>query len=120
MSTVAIDIGEDIIDGVVVDVDYEVMVQNVNVICELRRKIKICRITSTIGTDISFCFRDGLIILWDGIVTESGKIDFFPGLQVSITSLGETINGRIVVNGSISPGGIILSPVKTIIRERMW
>lgn len=120
LSTLAIDIGEDIIDGVVVDVDYEVMVQNVNVICELRRKIKICRITSTIGTDISFCFRDGLIILWDGIVTESGKIDFFPGLQVSITSLGETINGRIVVNGSISLGGIILSPVKTIIRERMW
>jgi len=26
--------------------------------------------------------------------------------------LGETINGRIVVDGSISPGGIVLSPVK--------
>jgi len=54
LSTVAIDIEEYIINGVVVGVDYEVMVQNGNVICELRRKIKICGITSTIGTDISF------------------------------------------------------------------
>ena len=54
MSTVAIDIEEYIINGVVVGVDYEVMVQNGNVICELSRKIKICGITSTIGTDISF------------------------------------------------------------------
>ena len=80
LSTVAIDIEEYIINGLVLGVDYEVMVQNGNVICELRRKIKICRIKSTIGTDISFCFRDGLIISEDGIVPEPGKIEFFLGI----------------------------------------
>jgi leucyl aminopeptidase (aminopeptidase T) len=112
LSAVAIYIEEYAINGVVVGVDCETMAQNGNVICELWRKIKICRITSTIGTDISFCFRDRLVILGDGIVTEPGKIGFFPGVQVSIAPLGETINGRIVVDGSISPGGIVLSPVK--------
>lgn len=81
MSTVAIDIEEYIINGVVVGVDYEVMVQNGNVICELRRKIKICGITSTIETDITFCFRDGLIEPGDGIFLKPGKIDFFPGAR---------------------------------------
>lgn len=77
LSTVAIDIEEYIINGVVVGVEYEAMVKNGNVICELWRKIKIYRTTSTIGMDISFCFRDRLIIR-GGIVTEPGKIDFFP------------------------------------------
>lgn len=117
MSTVAIDIEEYIINGVVVGVDYEVMVQNGNVICELRRKIKICGITSTIGTDISFCFREGPIIPGDGIVTEPGKIDFFLGVEVSMAPLGETINGRIVGDGSISPGGIVLSSVKLLLEK---
>ncbi len=43
----------------------------------------------------------------DSIVPELDKIDFFLGVQVSITSLREPINDRIVVDGSISPGGII-------------
>lgn len=43
----------------------------------------------------------------DGIVPELDKIDFFLGVQVSITFLREPINDRIVVDGSISPGGII-------------
>ena len=103
---VAIDIEEYIINGVKVGVGHEVIVQNGNVICELSRKIKTCRITSTLEW-ISFCFRERLIMFGDGIVPKLGKIDFFPGVQVSITSLRETINDRFVVDGSISPGGII-------------
>lgn len=87
LSTVAINVEEYIINGFVVGVDYEAMVQNGNVIRELSRKIKTCRITSTIGMDISFCFRGRLIILGDGIVNESVKIDFFPSVKVSIAPL---------------------------------
>lgn len=62
-------------------------------------------------------FREGPIIPGDGIVTEPGKIDFFLGVEVSMAPLGETINGRIVGDGSISPGGIVLSSVKLLLEK---
>ena len=37
------------------------------------------------------------------MVIGKGEIDYFPGSQISIAPLEESLNGKLVVNGSIFP-----------------
>lgn len=108
---------EDYVIKAIVDVDYEAMVENGKRMCALFEQTKHCHITCPLGTDITMEFTGRPALLGDGMATEPGELDFFPGVQVSNAPIEETINGVAVIDGSISPGGLVSAPV-TIRVER--
>ena len=87
----------------IIGIDYEEMVRQGGKIAELFESSKVCRITSAEGTDIQMEMGNRPAVLRDGMVVHPGEIDYFPGAQVSFAPIEETLNGRVVVNGSISP-----------------
>jgi len=109
-STVPRGIEEYVIEGIV-GVDYPLMIKIGKKICELWEKTELCKLVSPLGTDLTFQLKGRPALLGDGMATEPGEADFFPGVQVSIAPVEETINGTTVIEGSISPGGLVTSPV---------
>jgi leucyl aminopeptidase (aminopeptidase T) len=102
---------EDYVYGGILDVNYPLMVEIGKKICKLWEKTKLCKLVSPLGTDITFQLKGRPVILGDGMATEPGESDNFPGAQVSIAPVEETINGTIVAEGSVSPGGLVSSPI---------
>lgn len=116
VSTVPKGIEDFVIEGVV-EVDYPLMIKVAEKLCELWEKTDVCKLTSSLGTDISFQLKGRPSLLGDGMATEPGEADFFPGVQVSIAPVEKTINGTIVIDGSISPGGLVSTPVVCHLEE---
>ena len=50
-------------------------------------------------------------LVGDGMTTEPGEADYFPGVDASIAPVEETINGTIVVDGAVSTRGLVSAPV---------
>ena len=101
---------EDYVVRALLDVDHEAMLRNAARVAELWDKTEVCRITSPQGTDVSFELKPRKSIIGDGAITEDGEIDFFPGAQVSIAPVEETINGTITVDASDSVQGLVNTP----------
>ena len=87
----------------IIGIDYEEMVRQGKRIAELFESSRVCRILSEEGTSIEMEMGGRPAVLRDGMVVHPGEIDYFPGAQVSFAPIEETLNGRIVVNGAISP-----------------
>lgn len=116
LSTVPKGIEDYVIEGIV-NVDYDGMVENGKIMAALFEQTKICRVTCDLGTDVSFSLAGRPALVGAGIADAPGKMDFFPGVQVNIAPVEETINGVVVIDGSISPGGIVSSPVKVTLEN---
>jgi 2,5-dihydroxypyridine 5,6-dioxygenase len=96
----------------VLDADYPRMVKVAEKICELWEKTQVCKLTSAVGTDVSFQLRGRPCDLGDGRAVGPGEIDYFPGVTPSIAPVEKTVNGTIVVDGSISdPDRMVSAPV---------
>jgi len=96
----------------VLDVDYPRMVKVAEKICELWEKTEVCKLTSADGTDISFQLKGRPCDLGDGRAVGPGEIDYFPGVTPSIAPVEKTVNGTIVVDGTISdPDRLVSAPV---------
>ncbi|MEG1537995.1 MAG: hypothetical protein RR387_06900, partial [Clostridiales bacterium] len=97
------------------EVDFDKMLFNSELMAKLWEKTSVCRVTSDKGTDFSFNFAVGEdrrpIIVGDGAASAPGEIDFFPGIQINVCPVEETINGKVVVDGSVSPGGLVSSDI---------
>ncbi len=98
---------EDYVVRALLDVDYEVMIRNVELVAKLWDQTRHCRVTSPQGTDVSFDLSPRKSVISDGALSEDGEVDFFPGAQVAIAPVEETINGRIVIDASDSVQGIV-------------
>jgi leucyl aminopeptidase (aminopeptidase T) len=88
------------------EVDFPRMIEIGEKICELWEKTKVCRVTSELGTDISFRLKGRPCDPCDGRAIDPGVIDYFPAGTPSIAPIEETINGIIVVDGSILTGPV--------------
>ena len=93
------------------DVDYGRMVEIARRIREIWIGTELCRVTSALGTDISFDMRGRPIEIGDGVATEPGTSNFFPGVSVANAPIESTINGIIVVDGNIPPSRLVSAPV---------
>jgi len=102
---------EEYIIQAVVEVDFPKMRKNAELMVDLWKEAKNCRITSSIGTDISFEFQKRPVFIGDGAAKEPGEVQFFPGVQVVVAPIEERINGTIVVDGLVVPGGLVSSPI---------
>jgi len=94
---------EDYIRTGVIGIDYQEMVRQGKAIAELYESSEMCRITSDDGSDIQMKMGGRPAINRDGMALVPGEIDYFPGAQVSFAPIEETLNGVLVINGSISP-----------------
>ncbi|UCH27478.1 MAG: aminopeptidase [Trueperaceae bacterium] len=101
---------EDYVVRALLDVDFDAMVRNADLIAKLWEDTKLCRVTSPQGTDITFEHTGRPSIVGDGALSEDGEVDFFPGAQVSIAPVEETINGVIVIDASDSVQGVVHNP----------
>ncbi len=96
----------------VLDVDYPLMVKVAEKICELWGKTEVCKLTSAVGTDVSFQLKGRPCDLGDGRAIGPGEIDYFPGVTPSIAPVEKTVNGTIVVDGSVSdPDRPVSAPI---------
>jgi leucyl aminopeptidase (aminopeptidase T) len=103
--------GEDwVIEGVL-EVDFPRMIEMGEKVCELWEKTKVCRVTSELGTDISFRLKGRPCDPCDGRAIDPGVVGHFPGGTPSIAPIEETINGTIVVDGLLSGCGQVSEPV---------
>lgn len=102
---------EDFIIEGILDAHYELQITVCEKICRLWEKTEICRVTSSLGTDLSFRMRGRPALVGDGMTTEPGEADWFPGVDASIAPVEETINGTIVIDGSLKPGGLVRTPI---------
>jgi leucyl aminopeptidase (aminopeptidase T) len=108
---------EDYVVRALLEVDVEAMIRNAERVAELWDGTKHCRVTSPQGTDVSFDLMPRKSIIGDGAISEDGEVDFFPGAQVSIAPVEETINGTIVVDASDSVQGVVHSPYSLIMKK---
>ena len=101
----------------ILDVDIDTMIENANLCARLWESTKLCKVTCPNGTNISFNLKPRKSIVGDGALTKDGEIDFFPGAQVNIAPVEETINGTIVVDGSDNVNGLVLNPYKMTLEK---
>jgi leucyl aminopeptidase (aminopeptidase T) len=94
----------------ILDVDYPRMIEMGEKIRELWEKTEVCRVTSALGTDVSFRLKGRPCNPCDGRAISPGQVGYFPGGTPSIAPIEETINGSIVVNGFITTG-LVSEPV---------
>lgn len=108
---------EDYVVRALLDVDYDAMIRNAELMGKLFEKTKVCRTTSPEGTDFTCAFAPRPAIVGDGALTEDGEVDFYPGAQVSIAPVEETINGTIVVDASDGVQGVVANPYSMIVEN---
>ena len=94
----------------VLDIDYDAMIRDAARVAKLWDETEICRVTSPHGTDVTFQLKPRKSLVGDGALSEDGEVDFFPGAQVSIAPVEESINGVIVCDCSDSNNGLVYTP----------
>lgn len=99
-----------VIEGIL-DIDTPAMIEMMDKMKVLWEKTDACKVTSPLGTDISFRLGDRPAFPEPGIVSDEYPLAYFPGGLVASGPIEETVNGTIVIDGSISPGGLITTPV---------
>lgn len=99
------------------DVDYDLMVEIANRIGALWQRTTCCRVSSPLGTDLTFDMRDRPIDVGSGMAQRPGQADFFPGVSVANAPIEESIEGTIVVDGNIPPGRLVREPVTVHIEK---
>ena len=101
---------EDYVVRALLNVDVEKMNRLGERVCKLWEATDVCQVTSPQGTDVSFQLRPRKCDFGNGKLDEPGKDDFYPGMQVNIAPVEETINGVIVIDASDSVQGIVPNP----------
>ena len=108
---------EDYLIKGVAEVDFSKMLYNAKIIADLWSKTEFCHVTSATGSDFTCKFTGRPVSIGDGAARKTGDIGFFPGIQINIAPIEETINGIAVIDGSVSPGGLVNSPIKLILKN---
>ena len=94
-----------LIDGLI-NVDYEGVIENTRLFCDLWHQGGSCRLTSRAGTDLTFENGDRPMLVSEGAARTPGEMDWFPGAMANVAPIESSIQGKIVVDGSLYPFGI--------------
>ena len=85
---------EDFLISGVLDVDYEAMVRNGELVAKLWDETKECAVVSEGGTDIRFNLAPRKSYINDGVLREDGVRTTFPGVQVGINAVERRSTAR--------------------------
>ncbi|MFC2029317.1 aminopeptidase [Chloroflexota bacterium] len=102
---------EDFVIEGILDAHYELQIEVCEKICTLWEKTEVCQVTSSVGTDLSFQMQGRPALVGDGMATEPGEADWFPGVDASMAPVEKSINGKLVIDGSLKPGGLVKTPI---------
>ncbi|MGQ9625680.1 MAG: aminopeptidase, partial [Anaerolineae bacterium] len=103
---------EDMAIRLIGQVDYGKLVERGKRLTRLFEKSEECRVETALGTSLRMSVKGRPILLRDGLLEGPGDLDYMPGAQVSLAAVEETINGKLVVDGSLYPPvGLLDSPV---------
>lgn len=105
-----------LIDGIV-NVDTATMLHNTALLEEIMHKGEDVRITTENGTDLTMSFAGRPAITSDGRAVEPGEMDYYPGTQVSVGAVESSINGRAVIDGSVSTLGVVSQPFSIVLKN---
>jgi len=94
-----------LIDGLI-NVDYEGVIENTRRFCDLWHQGGSCRLTARAGTDLTFEIGDRAMLVSEGAARNPGEMDWFPGTMANVAPIETSIQGKIVVDGSLYPFGI--------------
>lgn len=101
----------------ILEVDYDLMIQTAEKARGIWENSKNCRVTSALGTDISFKMEGRPVLIGDGLATEPGEADFFPGVSIANAPVESSINGIVVIDGNIPPGQLVEEPVRCFLEQ---
>lgn len=105
-----------LIDGIV-NVDTATMLHNTALLEEIIENGKEAHITTRNGTDITMSLEGRPAVTSDGRAVESGEMDYYPGTQVSYGAVESSINGKLVIDGSMSTLGVVSQPFTLILEN---
>jgi len=100
-------------------VNYPAMVELGEKLLELTQKSKEVKVTTPSGTDLTFRNNDRPIFHFTGVCDKAGESRMLGG-QVGWGPVEETINGTMVIDGSIWPPvelGLLKTPIKLTIEK---
>jgi aminopeptidase len=85
---------------------------------ELRQVMsgKQIRITSKLGTDVSFSLGNRRLEIDDGNISKPGQFGNIPAGEIFTAPIEETVSGKIVIDGSVGGIGIAAQPFTIYIR----
>lgn len=108
---------EDYLVEGILHVDYDRMVENGELLARLIQEADECEITSEAGTSLKCQLGNRPALHTDGMSLEQGEMDYYPGCQVSVAPIEETIEGTIVVDASMSTLAVVKTPFTIKVRQ---
>jgi aminopeptidase len=75
------------------------------------------KITSQLGTDISFNLGSRRLEIDDGDISKSGLFGNIPAGEIFTAPIEETVSGKIVIDGSIGGVGVVSKPFALYLKE---
>ena len=108
--------GEYLYDGVM-NIDYPRMLGDMERFGELLKDAHQVHVEDGFGTSVDFDVTDRPVLNTPGKVSSPGEVEYYPGAQVSIAPIEESINGVIVADASIAGEGRLLEPARLTIEK---
>jgi aminopeptidase len=107
---------EEMIDAV--SIDYQAL----DIRCRNLEKVladKTVRITSDLGTDISFSLRGRMFLIDNGDISMPGLHGNMPAGEIYTAPLEDTMSGSLVIDGSVGSLGMVKQPFKIHLKGGM-
>jgi len=98
-----------------ISIDYDKLKQRGNTLKRIMAGRQI-RITSKLGTDISFSLEGRKLEIDDGDISKPGQFGNMPAGEIFTVPVEETVNGKIVIDGSIGGVGLVKKPFALILK----
>jgi len=96
-------ITQDMLIRMVGQVDYSIILESAKRVKDMFDTSRRCEIRTKEEHLLTMKLGDRPVLIRDGVLEGAGDLDYIPGAQVSLAPLEETIEGSIVVNGTIYP-----------------
>jgi leucyl aminopeptidase (aminopeptidase T) len=103
-----------------IPIDYQTLTERTLGVLEHLRKTRKARVTTDMGTNLSMEFtmdRKGFMV--DGLCLEPGELDWLPAGSAHMAPLEGSAEGKLVVDGSLVPFGILKNPVELTVKKGM-
>lgn len=98
-------------------VDYELVQKLTNLVAEVLDEGREVRVTTALGTDLTFSIEGRKARRSTGILANPGDWGNLPSGEAYIAPVEGTANGVVVVDGSMAGVGLLTQPIKIVFKD---
>lgn len=98
-------------------VDYHKLKNSVARLTELLSKGKTVQLATRKGTHLYFSIKDRYGFRDDGLYTRRGAFGNLPAGEACIAPLEGSTNGRLIIDASVAPLGLLAKPMEIIVKD---